>query len=172
MRPRPAPVIVLLGAAVAAGIYGYSTWSVHRVQPVTPAAPIPADAQAAVLGISAIYTIDYQEPASAWLSRVCSVSTQAGCQFTSGYVAAMVQLDAQKYQIQTGCSVTPVEAVDTLADGARVWKLQVHLDHPWPGAAEAQDVYALVTRDENGPWKFERLLFSQESAQYEEVSAK
>ncbi len=159
--------IIVIPFLLSAGI-GYVFWKGHSSNTVPAGSdPIPADAQAAMAGVSAIYTIDYQQPDQDWLDRVCAVSTADGCQVTTNWVEPALMAAAKQYKIQTGCSVIPVSAVDTLNDGSRVWKLHVRFDHPWTPDQAEQTTFAIVARVD-GAWKFERILFNQEAAKYQE----
>lgn len=131
--------------------------SLFQSAPTSP----PPDAQAAVAGVKAIYTLDYTEDAKTWQERVCAVSTAQGCAFFQSLLAPAMRKTVEQKQIRTGCEVQAVRLVEE--DGqTRVWELTVTLDNPWPGVEATMPVYAAVEQQEDGSWLFQRILFTQE----------
>ncbi|MFA5872738.1 MAG: hypothetical protein WC832_02115 [Anaerolineales bacterium] len=151
-------------------------WAIVRfVVPLFQDKQIPAvgpalsqDAQAAIAGVSAFYTIDYTESAEQWADRVCATTTDEGCIFAKGYFAVAVHATAEKYSVQTGCTVLPVELVDNdEAHMVRIWKMQVTLSNPWPAVEQTHTVYVAVEYDENlQEWRMQHVLFEQEAQKY------
>jgi uncharacterized protein (DUF736 family) len=164
---------ILLVAIILAALAG---WAIAQfVVPLFQDKQIPAagpalsrDAQAAIAGVSAFYTIDYTESAEQWADRVCTTTTDEGCIFSKGYFAAAVHATAEKYSVQTSCTVLPVELVDNdEARMLRVWKMQVTLSNPWPAIEQTYIVYVAVEYDENlQEWRMQRVLFEQEAQKY------
>lgn len=126
--------------------------------------------EAAITGAQAFYTVDYQKGQQAWLDRLCSVSTQAGCivyqnvigpnlwsGFTQAKTSTTVKVAAHK-------KVTE-QIVETRGnDLMQVWSLQIELSAPWPIQKEPKTSFsalALVIK-ETGKWKFERFLTEEE----------
>jgi uncharacterized protein (DUF736 family) len=166
------PAILLLAIVLIAS----AGWAiVHFVVPLLQDKQIPAagpalsqDAQAAIAGVSAFFTIDYTESAEHWVERVCATTTNEGCVFARGYTAAAVHATAEKYSVQTSCTVLPVELVDNdEAHMVRIWKMQVTLSNPWPGVEQTHTVYVAVEFDENlREWRMQHVLFEQEAQKY------
>ena len=130
----------------------------------TMADPTPGpDALAAVEAVKAFYTLDYTESPQLWPARVCTHTTEKGCQAIQAFYAPSVRAAVEKYHIQTGCEVEPIQLV--LDDGnQRIWKVQVTLTHPWSElTSPTQYAYVVMTK-ENGKWLMDRMLFDQEIA--------
>lgn len=143
-------VLILTLAAAAVFVFrGKPASGNARAQMLS--VPIPPDAQAAVQGVSAFYTIDYHETADQWADRLCRVLDSASdCQVSRVYLAPGVYSTARKYNIETTCSTLPVGLVsDTVRDGRefRVWKMQVTLSMVWPGMPTPATIYAEVILD-------------------------
>lgn len=125
----------------------------------------PADAMAAVNAVTAFYTLDYTEPPNLWPSRVCTYTTQKGCQAIREFFAPSVQAAVDEYRVQTYAMVEPVQVMADI-EGRRIWKLEVTLTNPWSDeTVGVQDIYAEVER-EGGQWLLSRVLFEQEIAQF------
>lgn len=147
----------------------YAVWSIRQNQPVPAAsAPVPPDAQAAIAGVAAFYTIDYTESMEDWINRVCATTTEDGCILISEYVAGMVYATADEYSIQTDCTVLPVELVDNdETNQVRVWKVQITLSNPWPTVEQTKVLYVAVEYDETlQVWRMQHILFEQETQKY------
>ena len=167
---NPAPLVIM------AVVFALAGWAiVHFVVPLFRDKQIPAagqvispDEQAAIAGVSAFYTIDYTEPENAWADRVCAVSTDEGCTVVKGYLAAAIRLTAEKYSVQTGCTVLPVELVENdEINQLRIWKVQVTLANPWPGVEQTHAVYVAVEYDSTlQKWLMQHILFKQEMEKY------
>ncbi len=130
------------------------------------------DAQAAIAGTGAYYTIDYTETADQWADRVCShLTTAEDCAVTRMLIAPEIYNLAQRHQIKTGSTVYPLGMVYEYPDKLmRIWQLQVTLTNPWPEVENAQTVYAVVVYDEAAQkWAMQRILFSQEAELLEQA---
>jgi len=169
----PIFLLIMLTAAILIALAGWAIF--HFVIPLFQDKQIPAagpalsqDAQAAIAGVSAFYTIDYTESAEQWADRVCTTTTHEGCIFARGYVAAAVHATAEKYFVQTSCTVLPVELVDNdEAHMVRIWKMQVTLSNPWPTVEQTHTAYVAVGYDENfQEWRMQHVLFEQEAHKY------
>ncbi len=166
------PAIVLIAIILIAS----AGWAiVHFVVPLFQDKHIPAaglalsqDAQAAITGVSAFFTIDYTESAEQWAGRVCTTTTNEGCIFARGYTAAAVHATAEKYSVQTSCTVLPVELVgNDEAHMLRIWKMQVTLSNPWPEIEQTHTVYVAIEFDEYlQEWRMQHVLFEQEAQKY------
>ena len=158
-KARKALIIILI-----LSVFSIVLLSLHSVifphPVVTESSPAP-DAQAAVNAASAFYTLDYTVSPELWISNVCALSTNEGCDAIRGFFAPAVQDRVQSLQIQTGCTVQPIRLVEDEGD-IRTWQVSVTLDHPWSGLEKAtQDVFVEVANN-HGVWLMNRILFVQE----------
>ncbi len=122
---------------------------------------VAPDAQAAVEAVTAFYTLDYTLSPDLWISKVCSFSTDQGCNAIRSFFAPAIQSQVRNNHVQTGCNVLPVRMVED--DGnIRIWQVSVTLDHPWVGLdTTTQDVFVEVAKVQSG-WLMNRILFKQE----------
>lgn len=119
------------------------------------------DAQAAVDAVTAFYTLDYTSSPKLWISNVCAYATDKGCNAIRSFFAPTIQTQVQDNQVQTGCSVQPIQLVEDAGD-IRIWQVRVTLDHPWAGLnTPTQDVFVEVAKV-HGRWLMNRILFKQE----------
>ena len=170
----PIFLLIVLTAVILIAVSGWAI--IHFVIPPFQDMQIPAagsalgqDAQAAIAGVSAFYTINYTESVEQWADRVCATTTNEGCVLARGYYAASVHTSAEEYSVQTSCTVLPVELVDNdEARMVRIWKMQVTLSNPWPAVEQTDTVYVAVEYDENfQEWRMQHLLFEQEAQKYD-----
>jgi len=154
-------VLVLTLSAIAALVFVppfLVTKSQNNVQ-------IPADAMAAVSGVTAFYTLDYTEPPDLWASRVCAHTTGKGCEAIREFFAPSIKAAIDQYRVQTYAMVEPVQMMADFED-QRIWKLEVTMSNPWnEETVGTQDVYAEVEM-EDGEWLLSRILFEQEISQF------
>jgi len=123
------------------------------------------DAQAAIDSVTAFYTLDYTLSPELWISSVCAFSTEQGCNTVRSYFAPAIESQVQKYRIQTGCAVTPIQLVANQGN-IRIWQVKVTLDHPWSGLnASTQTVYVEVVKAHD-KWLMNRILFNQETGTF------
>ncbi len=134
---------------------------------------------AAVAGVETVFMLDYEEPASVWLERLCAISTKSGCQVMESFWMESIEAILATKNPRTTCSAEYVEKVDfgeeTDGVGAdevfvyewEVWKVNLSLDNPWEGA-KAEDTLFVQVSNEEGEWKFSRILFEQEAKKYSE----
>ena len=116
--------------------------------PQAMAEPTPGpDALAAVEAVKAFYSLDYTESPQLWSARVCTYTTEKGCQAIQAFYAPSVRAAVEKYQIQTGCDVETIQLI--LDDGnRRIWKVQVTLTHPWSElTSPTQYAYVVMTKE-------------------------
>jgi hypothetical protein len=154
-----------------------AAWAISQfVVPLFQDKQIPAagpalspDAQAAIAGVSAFYTIDYTEPEDAWTDRMCALAaTPDDCLFLQVYFAPAIRTTAEKYRVQTTCTVLPLGLFSAdESTMSRIWILQVTIADPWPGILATETVFAEVVFDRTTQeWRFRRILFSQELPGY------
>jgi len=115
---------------------------------------------AAVSAVEKIFLVDYREGKETWLSRICEVSTPAGCQLFSIGAESMWQ----KYVDSKTIVTAQVQAVEKAADigTEQVWELAITLSSPLPGSNKTQDTaYVSLVKADTG-WKFDRFLMEAE----------
>ena len=123
------------------------------------------DAQAAMDAVTAFYTLDYTTAPELWISNICMLATEKGCDAIRFFYAPTVKTLVQNSRIQTSCTVHPIKLV---VDGGdiRIWKVSVTLDHPWVGLeAPTQEIYVEVEKV-NVSWLMNRILFNQEAKRF------
>jgi hypothetical protein len=132
----------------------------------TPSAYSP-DAQAAVNGVKAFYTLDYTVLAEQWEAAVCKTMTPDGCRVFQALYAPVVRLVVEQNQVQTGCSVQALRLVEENGDGSRTWLLEVMLDAPWPGVGPVMPIYAEVVPAGDNAWLLDHILLEEESSRFQ-----
>jgi hypothetical protein len=160
-------VVFVLALATAAVFLFRGRPASEDTQAQMHSSPIPPDAQAAVKGVSTFYTIDYHETADQWADRLCKVlDSDTDCHASRVYLAPSVYSTAQKYSIETTCSVLPVGLVsDKVQDGReyRVWEMQATLSKVWPGMPGPAIIYAEVVLDPaSQKWAMTHVLLNDE----------
>jgi len=176
-------LILLLAAIVLTAIATRSAW-LPLLNPNAAGNEIdrlpPDDRQAReaiVQGIQAFYAFDSQTGKDAWLTKVCQVTSQAGCKLaTMGGTRLWKSLGDQPFSYSA-----QVEVLEKVSDrpapapndkASQVWKTTITLNQPLPGSQkQTETVYTLVVTEE-GQWRFERFLTAQESAQFEQERSK
>ena len=127
-----------------------------------PVANMPAaDQQAAVVGVTAFYTLDYTESPDSWSERVCVYSTTKGCEIVKRYFAPQILAMVEKHRIQTGSHAEIIRLVENKGD-TETWQVQVTMDNPWEGIESASQVVYVEVSQEQGQWLMNRILFVQE----------
>ncbi len=124
-----------------------------------------ADAQAAVAGVTAFYSLDYTIPAERWEEMVCVTLTASGCEVFKALYAPGVRTIVEQNRWQTGCTAKAIERVEDTAD-QRVWRLEATLDHPLPGSPAIFPVYAEVVREADGTWWMTHVLNDGEASRF------
>ena len=136
-------------------------------------------ADAAITGIEAVFTLDYEESEEDWLARVCAVSTESGCTMAETWLAPSMTKIKTDAQAKTGSSADAIRLVDSgvETDGVadeevtgyswEVWEVALSFDAPWEDAEEIKNLFVQVS-NEDGGWKFVRILFDEEAKKYAE----
>ena len=139
---------------------------------------------AAVAGVEATFTLDYEEPIEDWLARLCEVSTEEGCQVAETFLMDSMASILETKQGKTACTAEYAKKVDfgVQTEGVgddekvvyewEVWKVNLTLSNPWDDS-DGEDTVFVQVNNEEGEWKFARILFEQETEKYieEEVSS-
>lgn len=138
-------------------------------------------ADAAIAGVEAVFTLDYEESEADWLERVCAVSTKAGCDMAKTFLAPSFSTLKVDAKAQTGSTAEALRLVEhgdetdgvgddeTVVYSWQVWEVAVTLDTPWSEVEGQQmnNLFVQVTNEE-GEWKFARILFDEETKRYAE----
>jgi hypothetical protein len=171
-------ILALLGGGYALNASGIFT------QEETPEEESNLGGIAAVSGVEATFTLDYEEPIEDWLARLCEVSTEEGCQVAETFLMDSMISILETKQAKTICTAEYAEKVDfgIQTDGVgddekvvyewEVWKVSFTLSDPWDDV-DGEDTVFVQVNNEEGEWKFARILFEQETEKYikEEVSS-
>ena len=172
---------VVLFTFVALGVYalmGVLPGGFLR-QRVETSDDVRLGADAAVVGIEAVFTLDHEESEADWLARICAVSTETGCDMVETFFAPSITAMKVEAEAKTGISADALRMVDsgeetdgvadeeTVAYSWEVWEVAVTLDNPWSGAEQMNNLFVQVSNEE-GAWKFARILFDDEAQRYAE----
>ena len=128
---------------------------------------------AALAGVKAFYSVDYQSGPDVWAARLCTMSTQPACGYYQNTLAPFLWLAFTEHQTVVTAEASEANLVADLpasesgAASQQVWQVMVSLSQPWPqgDGRTTFPAHVLVNRQEDG-WKFERLLLADELAKY------
>jgi hypothetical protein len=164
--------LALLLAAVIAAVF---PWVKARVKPLfLPGENSPQ--WAAQHGAQTFYTLDYRQIPDAWVDAICAISTEGGCALaklaapnlweslteTKTRTQADVEVVGQvKNEDATGFSENPTQ----------IWKVHIRLSEPLPGQTMIKDTAYVAVVQEEGVWKFERVLMKAETAEFDAEGA-
>jgi len=165
IHPKAKRILIILTVFAIIGIGWLAILPQLFPAPVEQQEEIAADTDTVISAISAFYTLDYTESSELWAARVCTYATEAGCQAIRNFHAPIVHASVQKYQVQTGCAVEPLEVIEQ-AGTLHTWRVRVTLEHPW-SALESPTLDVLVEMQQvGGRWLLNRILFEQEEARF------
>ena len=158
---RSVILIFLLIVVTTAGVFAIRNVDQILLRPTpTPPADESQASAAVVAGVKTFFTVNYAEGKDAWLERFCAASTQSGCLFATSGSASLWRRYTEMETITTA-DVAPKTLIRR-SENEQVWLVTVQLSQPLPGSEKTQDeAYGLAVR-ENGVWKFDRFLLSQE----------
>jgi hypothetical protein len=155
-------IAAILAVVIVMGFLVLQNWPLRIKQDLIPTSVENSLASlAAVSAMDKFFQVDYQEGKEAWLTRICEVSTPAGCEiFTVG-----VDHLWEKYLDARTVVSARSEAVEKLADNGdeQVWKMSITLSSALPGSNKTQDTAYIVLVETDGGWKFDRFLLEAES---------
>lgn len=160
-HPKAKKVLIILGAIAVLSTAIFAAWPLLHKPLFTPAIGSFSDTQAAVDAVTAFYTLDYTANPDLWATRLCALTTEAGCRAIHAFFAPSVQAMVQKNQIQTGCTVVPVRLVSDKGH-LRVWQVSVAIINPWPGLEDPKQDAFVEVENVDGLWLMNRILFQQE----------
>jgi hypothetical protein len=164
-QPIAKKILILLGAIALLVIIFFAARSLRPDSNPKSIASLSPDTQAAVNSATIFYTLDYTEDPNLWVTRICEMTTAAGCRALRSFYAPSIQAMVQKNHIRTYCQVTPIRLVSE-GGNTRVWQVRVALTHPWPGLDKpVQDVFVEV-ENVNNSWLMNRILFQQEAGDF------
>jgi hypothetical protein len=161
MHPKVKTFLLTLMAILLVTIVALVVRNLFYSVAVPTALVPPPDQEAAVEGVSAFYTLDYEESPDIWSERVCARSTVKGCEIVKGYFAPQIREMVAKHRIKTGCDVKAVRLVDDKGN-TKTWQLLVTLNTPWKGLESASQTVFVEVSLEQGQWLMNRILFNQE----------
>lgn len=174
-------LLALLLAALFAAVF---PWLRNRAEPLfLPDENSPQ--MAAKRGAEIFYSLDYRQSHEEWVESLCSVSTEGGCALAElaapNLWAALQEAKTRtKAQVEviakhprSGAEGAAQVKSDDIAsfseDPTQVWELYITLSEPLPGQSITKDTaYAAVVQEE-GTWKFERILMEAETAGWDSV---
>jgi hypothetical protein len=162
-KTRKILITIMVIALLIIGVVSLRSLFVPHSQ--TRTTSISLDAQAAVNAVTAFYTLDDTESPDAWVMRVCTFTTDAGCRATGNFYAPVVLAMVEKNHIQSDCTAVPVRLVTEDGD-SHIWEISVTMNHPWQGLnTPRQDVFVEVEKVD-GSWLMNRILFQQETGKF------
>ena len=128
-----------------------------NVQAETEPTPLPDGREAAIAGLTALFSVDVTTGYDAWLESVCAVSTENGCAFAELFMnwdRVVERKIRSEYRVQS--------AELYLDKGDRqVWKVSGTTRNLNTGEEQGGVTPVLVVR-EGDEWKFDHFLFDQE----------
>lgn len=119
--------------------------------------PVPDGREAAIAGLTSLFSTDVTTGYDAWLESVCAVSTENGCAFAQLFTNWDMVVEQK---LRTEYRVQSAELYLDRGD-RQVWKVTGVIHNLNTGEEEGGELPVLVVQ-ENGVWKFDHFLFEQE----------
>ncbi|MCX6067114.1 MAG: hypothetical protein NT121_15390 [Chloroflexi bacterium] len=133
------------------------------------AGPTPAGqtAEAAArTGAEVFFSVDAKAGQDAWISKVCDVSTENGCQLTKKVYGPMLWPSIEKLGLRLSCKVTSAALAQELtqenAPATQAWKLTSTCTNLDTGETSGGAAKVFVAQTAAAGWKLERIGFDQE----------
>jgi hypothetical protein len=164
-HPKAKKVLMLLGVIAFLGIAIFAVYPLLENSRSVGIKGTSPDAQAAIDAATAFYTLDYTANPDLWATRVCALTTEAGCRAIHAFFAPSIQAMVQENKVQTGCTVVPVRLVSNKGH-LRVWQVSVAIINPWPGLEDPKQDAFVEVENVNGLWLMNRILFQQEVSKF------
>jgi hypothetical protein len=165
MRKTPLLLTLLVLAVVFAFALPPLINNQYRSGIPTPS-PDSLVSAAATKGTIAFFTVDYKTGKDSWLHTLCEVSTESGCAFYSlGATKLWERYERNQTVVTPDVSViekTKTQSNKSGGKNSQVWKLAINLSAPLPGQTKLQDDAYVLVVEENGVWKFDRFLMTEE----------
>jgi hypothetical protein len=158
LRNLALALLVLVGIVFAGWKMGLFQ---PKPQPVT-AETVPDDGKnAAIAGMTALFTIDVTAGKDAWQTAVCSVSTENGCAFAQMFFGSNWDRVVEQ-KMRTQYEVTAAELYRDLGNGRQVWKITGTVHNLNDLSQDKSGDGYVLTIKEGDTWKFDHILFNQE----------
>lgn len=155
-------VLLIVFAAVAAVRFVLPPGGRAEIVPT----PTPDEGrEAAVAGLTALFSVDVTEGEQAWRERFCSLATENGCAFAELFTNWDLVV---KNKVRSEYRVQSAELYRDLGD-RQVWMVTGVIRDLNTGEEKGGKIPVLVVR-EDGKWKFDHFLFDQELQALEEQS--
>ncbi len=171
LKAREITVPVLIVAAVAlVAFLTRGAWMPFLAN-VTGQNPFAGSEKAAIAGVEAFGTMNYQSSYENWKSSLCAVSTKDGCDFIIKLTDTSKMWDkAVAAKTVRTTKAEPVAMIDSNKDEMRSgWKLKVTITEA--SRVKTNEVYVVVAKD-GGQWKFERFMLGPEIEKYTQKETK
>jgi hypothetical protein len=120
---------------------------------------------AARAGVEAFLSVDAKAGKNAWTSKICDASTPTGCKLAEKVYASMVWPSIQAQGLRFSCKTVSASQVQlTTADTANeLWELKAVCKNLDTGETNNNVTRAIVSGSADAGWKFERILFDEET---------
>lgn len=165
-------LLALLLAAVVAAVF---PWAKTRIEPLfLPDENSPQ--WAAQHGAETFYTLDYRQSPDTWVEAICAISAEGGCALTK-LAAPNLWESLTEAKTRTQAQVEVVEQVKTgeaagfSENPTQIWKVRITLSEPLPGQTMIEDTAYVAVVQEEGVWKFERVLMIAETVDFDVENA-
>jgi hypothetical protein len=122
---------------------------------------------AARAGIEAFLSVDAKAGKTAWINRVCQVSTTTGCKMTGEVYAPMLWPAVEEKELRLNCKTASAFKLITAQEPSEteIWELETVCTNPNTGEADKSVAQVIVSKSADAGWKFERIRFDQETKQ-------
>ena len=141
---------------------------VPRIPNLFAQEPIGMTAEAAArTGVEAFLSVDAKAGKTAWIDKVCQVSTPTGCKMVGEAFAPMLWPSVEKKNLRLDCKTASASKVMALQEPseAEIWELKTVCTNPNTGETDNSTTQAIVSKTAEAGWKFERIRFDQETKQ-------
>jgi hypothetical protein len=166
---------ILLALLLAAGIAAAMPWIRTQVEPLF----LPDDNSpqwAAQHGAQTFYTLDYRQSPEEWVEAICAISTEGGCALTKlaapnlweSLTEAKTRAQAQ---VEIVGQVKAGESASFSENPTQIWEVRITLSEPLPGQTMTEDTAYIAVMQEEGDWKFERVLMNAETVEFDAEGA-
>ncbi len=122
---------------------------------------------AARAGVEAFLSVDAKVGKTAWIDKVCQVSTPAGCKMAGEAFAPMLWPSVEKKNLRLDCKAASASMMMAMKESseAEIWELKTICTNPDTGEMNNSLTQVIVTKTAEAGWKFERIRFDQETKQ-------
>ncbi len=162
--------LAIVAVVIVVALMTRSTW-MPLLANVTGQNPFAGSEKAAIAGVEAFGTINYQDSYENWKTKLCAVSTKEGCDFIIKLsdISKMWDKAVEAKTVRT-TKAKSVAMIDTNKDEMRAgWKLNVTVVEA--SGEKTNEVYVVVAKEDD-QWKFERFMLGPEIEKYTQREAK